>query len=69
MAVTLYRRQRQIFDFISQYIQKFGTSPTLQEIADAIDDLRFEIEEMKEEIGEIKLMLQDVIDRLSEEKE
>ncbi len=36
MAVTLYRRQRQIFDFISQYIQKFGTSPTLQEIAEAI---------------------------------
>ncbi len=36
MAVTLYRRQRQIFDFIAQYIQKFGTSPTLQEIAEAI---------------------------------
>ena len=36
MAVTLYKRQRQIFDFIAQYIQKFGTSPTLQEIADAI---------------------------------
>ena len=36
MAVTLYRRQRQIFDYIAQYIQKFGTSPTLQEIAEAI---------------------------------
>ena len=36
MPVTLYRRQRQIFDYIVQYIQKFGTSPTLQEIADAI---------------------------------
>jgi len=36
MAVTLYRRQRQIFEYIAQYIQKFGTSPTLQEIADAI---------------------------------
>lgn len=36
MPITLYRRQRQIIDFIAQYIQKFGTSPTLQEIADAI---------------------------------
>ena len=36
MAVTLYKRQRLIFDYIAQYIQKFGTSPTLQEIADAI---------------------------------
>jgi repressor LexA len=36
MPVTLYRRQRQIIDFISQYVQKNGYSPTLQEIADAI---------------------------------
>lgn len=36
MPVTLYRRQRQIVDYISQYIQKNGYSPTLQEIADAI---------------------------------
>jgi len=36
MPVTLYRRQKQILDFISQYIQKNGFSPTLQEIADAI---------------------------------
>jgi repressor LexA len=36
MPVTLYRRQRQIVEFISQYIQKNGYSPTLQEIADAI---------------------------------
>lgn len=36
MPITLYRRQKQIIDFISQYIQKFGTSPTLQEIADAL---------------------------------
>jgi len=36
MPVTLYRRQRQIVDFISQYVQKNGYSPTLQEIADAI---------------------------------
>lgn len=36
MPITLYRRQKQIIDFIGQYIQKFGTSPTLQEIADAI---------------------------------
>lgn len=36
MAVTLYRRQRQIVDFISQYIQINNYSPTLQEIADAL---------------------------------
>lgn len=36
MPITLYKRQKQILDFISQYIQKFGTSPTLQEIADSL---------------------------------
>jgi repressor LexA len=36
MPVTLYKRQRQIYDFISQYIQKNGYSPTLQEIANSI---------------------------------
>ena len=36
MAVTLYKRQRQIVGFISQFIQRNGYSPTLQEIADAI---------------------------------
>ncbi len=36
MAVTLYRRQRQIVDFVKQFIQRNGYSPTLQEIADAL---------------------------------
>lgn len=36
MPVTLYNRQRQILDFISQYIQTHGYSPTLQEIAKAL---------------------------------
>ena len=36
MPVTLYRRQKQILDFINQYIQKNGYSPTLQQIADAL---------------------------------
>lgn len=36
MPVTLYKRQRQILDFISQFIQKNGFSPTLSEIAKAI---------------------------------
>jgi repressor LexA len=36
MAVTLYRKQRQIVDFIDLFIRKHGYSPTLQEIADAI---------------------------------
>ena len=37
MPVTLYRRQKQIVDFIHQYIQGKGHSPTLQEIADAMN--------------------------------
>ena len=36
MPVTLYKRQKQILDFIIQYIQKNGSSPTLSEIAQAI---------------------------------
>ncbi|MDQ5951755.1 MAG: repressor LexA [Patescibacteria group bacterium] len=36
MAVTLYKRQRQIVDYIAQYLQKNGYSPTLKEIADSI---------------------------------
>ncbi|KKT29685.1 MAG: LexA repressor, partial [Candidatus Collierbacteria bacterium GW2011_GWC2_44_18] len=36
MVVTLYKRQRQIVEFISQFIQKNGYSPTLSEIAQAI---------------------------------
>jgi repressor LexA len=36
MPVTLYNRQRQILDFVAQYIQANGYSPTLQEIAQAL---------------------------------
>lgn len=36
MTVTLYKRQRQIVEFISQFIQKNSYSPTLSEIATAI---------------------------------
>jgi len=36
MPIVLYKRQRQILDFISQYIQRNGYSPTLQEIAHAL---------------------------------
>lgn len=36
MAVTIYKKQRQILDFISQYIAKTGFSPTLGEIAEAM---------------------------------
>ena len=36
MPVTLYRKQKQILDFIKQYIDKYGYSPTLGEIAEAI---------------------------------
>jgi len=34
--VTLYKKQKQILDFLSQYIQTNSYSPTLQEIADAM---------------------------------
>ena len=37
MPITLYRRQRQILEYLRQYIQKNGFSPTLQEIADALE--------------------------------
>lgn len=36
MAVTLYKKQREIVDFINTFIRSNGYSPTLQEIADAI---------------------------------
>jgi len=36
MPVTLYKRQKQILDFIKQYIQKNGLAPTLTEIANAL---------------------------------
>jgi len=36
MAPVIYRRQRQILDFITQYIQSNGSAPTLRQIADAI---------------------------------
>lgn len=36
MPVTLYKRQREILDFISQFIAKHGFSPTLQDIAEAM---------------------------------
>lgn len=34
--ITLYKKQKQILDFISQYIQLNNCSPTLQEIATAM---------------------------------
>lgn len=36
MPVTLYRRQKQILNFLRDYIDKYGYSPTLGEIADAM---------------------------------
>jgi len=37
MPVTLYKRQREILDYICQFIDKFGHSPTLKEIACAME--------------------------------
>lgn len=36
MPITLYRRQKQILDFIKQYIERYDYSPTLGEIAEAM---------------------------------
>ena len=36
MALIIYKRQKQILEFISQFIQTNGTAPTLRQIADAI---------------------------------
>lgn len=36
MPVTLYKRQKQVFRFIKDYIEKYGYSPTLGEIAEAM---------------------------------
>lgn len=37
MPVYLYPRQREIYDFIKQHIQKTGASPTLKQIAEAMN--------------------------------
>lgn len=36
MPVVLYKRQRQILEFIQQFIKKYGYSPTLMEIGKAM---------------------------------
>jgi repressor LexA len=36
MAMIIYKKQRQIIDFIKQFIQSTGTAPTLRQIAVAI---------------------------------
>src|SRR3989338_4919985 len=36
MAPVIYRRQRDILEFISQYMQKNGFAPTLPEICDGV---------------------------------
>ena len=37
MAIIIYKRQRQILDFIKQHIQTTGSAPTLRQIADALN--------------------------------
>ena len=36
MPATLYRRERQLLDFITQFIQRNGYAPTLKEIGEAM---------------------------------
>ncbi|MBI3577032.1 transcriptional repressor LexA [Candidatus Gottesmanbacteria bacterium] len=36
MPATLYARERQMLDFIAQFIQRFGYAPTLKEIGEAL---------------------------------
>lgn len=37
MPVVLYRKQREILEFISQYSQRHGFSPTLKEIGESVN--------------------------------
>ena len=37
MAIIIYKRQRQILDFIRQHIETNGSAPTLRQIADALN--------------------------------
>ena len=37
MPQVIYKKQRQILDFIKQFIQSNGSAPTLRQIADAIE--------------------------------
>lgn len=37
MPLVIYKKQKQIIDFIKQFMQAYGTAPTLRQIADAID--------------------------------
>lgn len=37
MAIIIYKRQRQILDFIKQHIESTGSAPTLRQIADALN--------------------------------
>lgn len=37
MAVVLYNRERQVLEFVTQYIQRHGFAPTLIEIADSLN--------------------------------
>lgn len=36
MAPVIYKRQRQILDFIRQHIETYGSAPTLKQIAEAL---------------------------------
>ena len=36
MPATLYNRERQLLEFITQFIQRYGYSPTLKEIGEAL---------------------------------
>lgn len=37
MPATLYNRERQLLEFITQFIQRYGYAPTLKEIGDALN--------------------------------
>ncbi len=37
MPATLYNRERQLLEFITQFIQRYAYSPTLKEIGDALN--------------------------------
>ena len=43
--------------------------PTIKDVLDAIDDLRFDVEDIKEEMADVRMLIQELLDKLSEAKE
>lgn len=40
--------------------------PSTKDVLDAIDDLRFDVEDIKEEILDLRMLMQEILDKLSD---